>query len=177
MRREAAAAEAERERRAAPEIELSANAIWTSVNEPPGRIVLEVGLSNEHGTRPVDRLTVSLFMPDFLDPGPCGNRAGDGPGTGGIRNEPNAEIGNHRGARVWFDTIGPIDPHVHLERFVVLARPRPGMHRIEAKLVHRDLAAGMSSHAWTLKVPQSGSEVELELTSVGSPSPPDEQPA
>ena len=65
MREEAETAKAERERRAAPEMQLEAQAIGISDDLPPALIVLTAGFSNEHGTRPIGRLDV---VPDHVVP-------------------------------------------------------------------------------------------------------------
>jgi hypothetical protein len=49
MRREAGAAFAERQRRAAPTIEIGAHTIGTSATDPPAMIILTVGFSNDAG--------------------------------------------------------------------------------------------------------------------------------
>jgi hypothetical protein len=167
MRREAAAAEAERSRRAAPEIHLGARPTGTSADAPPRLIYLTVGFSNENGTRSVERLTVNLRVPDLMSLSSVDGEQGIGPVE--ITKYPSVELGEHCGALVWSPTIGPIDRHVHLVKELKLGSPPAGTHRIEAELVHPDLPGGQSVHAWTLKVPAHGDRVELEPIPVGQP--------
>lgn len=162
MRREAAATQAERSLRAAPEIQLSARAMLTSPNEPPDWIILTVGLSNANGTRPVDRLTVNLLVPEVIAIEPSDEDGVPRLGAGGVMKSPDHQLGGHRGAVYWYEKdIGPIGRREHVVRFVRLTRPRPGSYEIQAELMNDDLPDGHSFHAWTLEVPTSGDRVEL----------------
>ena len=156
MRQEAAAAQAERERRAAPTIHLGVGNRW------PRLIVLTVGFSNEQGTRAIDRLPVNLQVPDSIDLYTCADLYGNDRERDYISHYPSVRLGDHVGANVWAPVIGPIEPLESAVRYLTLLDTPPGVHRIEAIMVHRDLPSGRSKSAWNLTVPEGGAGVELE---------------
>jgi hypothetical protein len=162
MRTEADAAEHERGRRASPEIQISARGFKLPRDGPPLTIILTLGFSNENGTRPVERVTVNLRVPNTMTLRECKDEYGNIETSDNVRPLSDLVVGDHRGAFVWHPTIGPIDRGVYIVRYLKLDGPRAGTHRIEAELVHRDLPGGRSLHAWTLVVPEAGDGIDLE---------------
>lgn len=162
-RHEAEAAETERKRRAAPEIQVTAKAVGMSDDAPPMRVVLSVAFSNDNGTRAVERLGVNVLVPDSMELIAADDEDGNGVGSGRILHSPGHHLGTHHGAVYWADmTLGPINVGDYLIRYLTLRRVVPGAHEVWAELSNEDLPGGHSKHAWRLQIPPSGDRLEIQ---------------
>ena len=83
--------------------------------------MLTVGFSNDKGTRTVDRLPANVRVPDnillhtFAD-----NRQDSTPTLLDINPYPTVKLGDHLGANVWEQTVGPIARLEHDVRYLLL---------------------------------------------------------
>jgi len=174
MRQEAQAARAERERHADVDFDLNVRVFETSVDSPPGYVMLDVGVSND-GTRSADSVLCNFYIPRQLSVRPSGPD-GSGSGTGRLISA-DQTFGKHEGDGFWAAYYGPIGVGTITVRHLRLDRPPPGTYRLEGALYHDDLANNERDRAWQIVVPAEGDEVTLEPVDLGEKATPPRWPS
>jgi hypothetical protein len=146
---------AERARRAAFSIRLTARTGIISSQQPPANITIDFGIQNT-GDRPADRVPVNIVVPRQLSLTPAD-------GTGRIAEADDQDLGRGREPCIyWSAVLGPFDPDVNYVPARLAIRNAPaGTHPIYIELMHDDLPRRARAEAWDLVVPPSGSEVTL----------------
>ena len=68
----------------------------------------------------------------------------------------------------WAIEVGPIGPPERAVRFVKLSRLVAGIHRVEVSLINEDLPDGRRFYVWSIQIPETGDQIELQLVETES---------
>jgi hypothetical protein len=160
QRQDAEEARRQRELRADPDVELSARAMDASSERPPGRVILDLAITNEDGTRPAKRLLCNVFVEESLAINPC-----DGDGIDGDKGRiitSSQTLGRYSDTRVWVDRIDRVERNITTLRHLRVDEPASGTYWILARLFHEDLQEGSREREWELFVPPLGEELTVK---------------
>jgi hypothetical protein len=160
MRKEAAAAQEERERKSELSLTLHVRAFERDAPSPPAYVILDIGVEN-NGRRPAERVLCNVFIPDGLHVRPCDADGNDA--EFGTIFSAETTYGEHGGGGMWSDVIGPVGPKTITVRNLRCS-PSPGTLLLEGALFHEDLDNGELDRAWLVQIPEMGTQVAIEPT-------------
>lgn len=160
MREEADVAREMRSRKADPVLILSAEVRGTTPDAPPTLVILRLAFRNE-GDRVADQLMVNFLLPDVFNFIACDQDGNPTPDEGNIATT-SEQLGDHIGAKYWWDEVGPLLARsVNKLQHLLINRPPPGEHVLKGVLMNEDLPGNERSWRWQLSVPQTGQHVTL----------------
>jgi hypothetical protein len=160
MREEAEVAREMRSRKAEPVLILSAEVRGTMPDAPPTLVILTLGFRNE-GNRVADRLMVNFLVPDNFNFIACDQEGNPTPDAGHVATT-SEQLGDHIGAKYWWDEVGPLLARsVNKLQHLLINRPPPGEHVLKGVLMNEDLPGNERSWRWQLSVPEAGQRLML----------------
>jgi hypothetical protein len=172
---EAAAARAERARRADPLAMIHASHEAQFAPETDGDVIVTLGFRND-GNRPAERLGVNFLVPAALRFTTC-DQYGANVESGKIHFTPETvgqdgnPVEDGPGSFYWSEDVGPIDPWaVNKVQFFRIHKPPFGIYALKVVLMQQDIPGGSRIWAWRLRIPRDGRLSDPDP--IGPPVPP-----